>query len=89
MNVFKNISVLLSKNMFFLKKLRTISKILRFTQTQKLKETMSRKESKFCVINFIDSEIIFLKRKFKHHVQCRRIFRYRIKKVNWKEGDMF
>ena len=31
---------------------------------EKLKETMSRKESKFYVINFIDPWIIFLKRKF-------------------------
>ena len=31
---------------------------------EKLKETMLRKESKFYVNNFIDPQIIFLKRKF-------------------------
>ena len=30
---------------------------------EKLKETMSRKETKFCEINFIDPRIIFLKNK--------------------------
>ena len=50
-NVFKNISVLLSKNMFFLIK-------------KKVKETMSREESNFYMINFIEPRIIFLKRKF-------------------------
>ena len=48
---------------------------------------MSRKESKFYVINFIDPRIIFLKKKLWRHVQWKRIFRYRIKKVNRKEGD--
>ena len=35
-----------------------------FLIKKKLKETMSRKESMFYVINFIDPQIIFLKRKF-------------------------
>ena len=56
MNGSKNISGLLSKKNFF------------FTP-EKLKETMSRKESKFYVINFLDPPIIFFKRKFKHHMQ--------------------
>ena len=49
---------------------------------------MSRKESKFYVTNFIDPQTIFLKRKFQHHVQWKRIFRYCIKKVSRKEGDV-
>ena len=48
---FKNISVLLSKNMVFLNQ-------------KKLKETMSIKESKSCAINFIEPRIIFLKKQF-------------------------
>ena len=48
---FKNISVLLSKNMVFLNQ-------------KKLKETMSRKESKSYAINFIDPRIIFFKKQF-------------------------
>ena len=48
---------------------------------------MSRIESKFYVINFIDPWIFFLKRKLWRHLQWKRIFRYRIKKVNRKEGD--
>ena len=40
---------------------------------------MSRKKSKFYVINFIDPRITFLKIQLQHRVQWKRIFRYRIK----------
>ena len=45
---------------------------------------MSGREIKFYVINFIDPQIIFLKRKFWHHVQWKHIFRYHIKKSSRK-----
>ena len=68
---FKNISVLLSKNMVFLNQ-------------KKLKETMSRKESKPYAINFIDPWIIFLKNNF--NTTNFNIFGYRIKRISqWEE----
>ena len=50
MNVFKNISVLLSKTVFFL--------------LRKNKGNNVKKESKFYLINFVDPPMIFLKENF-------------------------
>ena len=49
---------------------------------------MLRKESKFYVINFIDPRIIFFFKKNLKPRALKRIFRYRIKKVTRKKGDV-
>ena len=49
---------------------------------------MSRKKSKFYVINFIDPRITFLKIQLQHRVQWKRIFRYRIKEGCPEKGTL-
>ena len=55
----------------------------------KLKKIMSRNESKFYVINFIDPRIIFFKKEIltPRAMKTHR-FRNRIKKVSGKEGNV-
>ena len=59
-----------------------------FLIKKKLKETMSRKESMFYVINFIDPQIIFFKKKILTP-RAMKIFRNRIKKVSGKERNLW